>query len=157
METCSTCGVERRRVGVLCPARSLCRCEKRTCGSCSKKATMVEFQRPIRGKEPVLPAKSDDDAIFYCVDDAPYELPVVDIVPLAQRPPKRRAGKPHISPEWENAGQPVPAGAEDKTVVECSECKDTHPMHKRVMFNGTRSECPKCGHTVHTLSWKEED
>ena len=164
METCPTCGVERRRVGVLCPARSLCRCEIRVCGECTKRAVMVEFQRPVSGKEPVLPDANNDVVNFFCASHAPFELPKSAIIPLkggklhgALPAPRKKLGKPHVAPEWENAAQPPPAGASDTTLVECSSCKDTHPMNKRVMFNGTRSECPKCGHTVHTLSWKEED
>jgi len=144
---CSTCGAVRSHVGVMYPVRLLCKCEVKTCSECKGAATVVEFQSRIRDTEPA-------NGVFYCTEHSPtaFEqlVPVAnDSVPGAAEKPKRNEKNPHIDRNWTH--KKSPPGAESKSRVQCSGCKDIHPMMKRRMFNGTNSNCPKCGDGMYTL------
>lgn len=157
MSSCMKCGAARERVGVICPARRLCPCEKRACATCGKAAVIVEFQSSVKADEPPLPKKSDDAiAVFYCAADAPYELPIIVVAPLVAPAMRKKQGKPHIHPTWAVTMPEGPPGAHDTQRVQCAGCRDVHAMRTRRLFNGTRSECPRCGHSVHTPAWEEE-
>jgi adenine-specific DNA methylase len=157
MQQCPSCGAERRLVGVMFPARAMCACEKRSCAFCTNKAVIVEFQSPVRGDEPRLPTISNDKAVFTCANHAPFEAPSTEEKPLAPTAKKVKKGKPQVHPAWSESQASSPPGSQSGEKVECAACKSTHRMRDRVMCNGTRSECPKCGHAVHTLSWEKED
>lgn len=143
MDSCVTCGAERRRVGVLYPARALCPCEVRVCGTCGRPATVVEFQVLVRKAEPKLPDKSGGAALFMCATHAPTG--VITHAPTAPAPKKTR-GQPLIDPAW--TFETPPAGTTSRLKVQCVGCKHPHTMKDRRMFNGTESECPKCRETV---------
>ncbi len=155
METCASCGAERHRVGVLYPARRLCPCEKRAC-QCAKRAAVVDFQPPIRGDEPLLPAASDHVARFLCAEHSPAALPVDGERDQVPRAKKRGAGQmPHVDPAW-RAPTPPP-GSSSTLRVQCVACKGVHALEQRRMFNGTESLCPDCAERVSVLANEEED
>lgn len=73
MDKCPKCNTSRKRTGGLYPSRPLCICERIKVPRCACKqpAIYVEFQAPITGKEPVLPAASNNIAEFMCAKHAP--------------------------------------------------------------------------------------
>lgn len=153
METCKTCGAERRRSGVLYPTRLLCPCEERTCGvdDCEARARVVEFQKPIPGAEPKLPAKANSIAMFYCTEHAPE-----DSIPQEEAPKRSSKPKlPNVDPQWTWEEPPVSAVSHDR--VECAGCKDVHELRSRKMHNGSRSKCPKCGYDIYTYAFDTEE
>lgn len=150
MQTCSECGAEKKRQGILFPTRRLCACETRSCYSCGEPATVVEFQKPVKDKEPALPKKSNDVALFACDEHAPEGAP--SAAPL--KPRKKSARLFNIDPAWHH--DKPPAGAVSMAEVECWACKDIHKMKDRRMHNGTKSQCPKCGDGMYTHAYQEE-
>jgi len=153
---CSTCGATRSHIGVLYPVRLLCKCEIRGCNECDAPAVVAEFQARLRGDEPALPAKSNGTAMFYCATHSP--TPLAQLVPVANdtglvEKPKRKEKNPHVDAAW--PGKKAPPGSESKSRVQCSGCKDVHAMSKRKMFNGTFSNCPKCGDDMYTIDMED--
>lgn len=149
MVKCSKCGAERKLVGVMFPARLLCACELQVrpkCSECRAPALIVEFQKRVRGEEPAL---DSDDARFLCASHKPdgFNIPTAET---------KKGTKPHVDPEWSRATEASPPGAFSRLRVQCASCKNEHEMRQRVMFNGSRSECPKCGHHVTTPAWEGE-
>ena len=176
---CSHCGVARRYIGVVCPARRLCACETgRTCVECDESATVVEFQSRVDSGEQPLPRKSNSEAVFFCTNHAPFteeEGDAADARPLPVEKPKpvRAAAPPppplvpaatavslkglNIDPEYLKTADTPPFGAISPVKVECVACKDSHAMRERKKWNGTESECPQCGEVVYTYAWEDED
>ncbi len=56
---------------------------------------------------------------------------------------------PHIDPSWSRNMKKRPPGCDSADVVRCAECADQHELRARRMFNGSLSDCPKCGHKVY--------
>ncbi len=153
---CPSCGASRVRTGVLFPARKLCECENQKC-DCGQPAVIVEFQAPVKGEEPPLPAASDKVAKFYCASHAEFHAAWDDAnVRRLQSPrPREKMNAGNVDPVWNTWGnREPPSGARSSAKVRCAECRDIHPLAKRKMWNGTESQCPKCGHNVYT---REDD
>ncbi len=82
----------------------------------------------------------------------PIELVAID-PPPKPRPPRFR---PHVA----HAYKPfVPPGAVNTTVVGCWTCGDQHALWERREWNGSHSQCPKCGSDIviyakETFEWR---
>ncbi len=64
---------------------------------------------------------------------------------------KAAAAKPHIDPVWTRASKRAPRGSNSAEVVRCLECDNHHQMRERVMFNGSNSDCPRCGGSMFSV------
>lgn len=159
MDQCPRCGAERKRIGVMFPARRLCDCEKGSCSVCGKPAAIVEFQKPIKdNKEPAVPSKQ---ASLFCLEHRPEGFPAKETAAKVERGTKRTGGKkgrqPHIDPAWETCWKEPPTGAGSRERVRCVGCGNEHEMRQRVMFNGSYSYCPECNEDMFVPIWDEED
>ena len=148
---CDKCHAERVYVGVGSPARRLCACEKgHVCDECGKTATIVEFQDRITGKEPHLPKKSNADVVYFCEADRPAGFPEENATSV-RRPPTREESNEGVAPMHH-----VSRAAQSTTRVECWVCKDVHMLKERKNFNGSYSDCPKCGDDMYTLDMSKD-
>lgn len=172
MNCCSLCGAERRRYGVLYPARLLCPCEAHAC-HCSEAAIIVEFQSPMRGKEPQLPPQTTNTVAFFCAEHCPSGFPLevakgadkkTEGAKPAPAPQSKRKGKaggeqlelPNLDPIYARLNMKPPSSALSTELFECAECKHIHRGRERRLWNGSRSDCPKCGERVYTRAWTPE-
>ncbi len=148
MDHCPKCKTERKRIGVMFPARRLCNCESGLCRVCKDDAAVVEFQKPVKDVEPSL--ENSKQARLLCIEHLPEGFPMAAVVAPASeskgRKTKTQKGRlPHIDPTWEaSSAACLPAEAEATNQVQCVACKNVHALRKRVMFNGTYSYCPAC-------------
>jgi len=137
---CPHCGAERYYIGVRYPIRALCSCENVPCDVCEAPAIAVEFQGRVKTEEPV-------ERIHYCGEHTPE--PVTPEAPPVAPGPKKRERNPSIDPAWTAATPPPQLNSPSR--VQCFSCGDRHQMKQRKMFNGTQSNCPKCGDGMYTL------
>lgn len=158
MDKCPRCHAERKRIGVMFPARRLCNCEEGVCRECEQPAAIVEFQKPIKdNKEPALTSRQ---ANLLCLEHRPEGFPMSATVARTEggKLVKGKKGRlPHIDPAWETCTQSLPKGADSRQHVKCTGCGNEHELRQRVMFNGTYSYCPECNDDMYVPMWDEED
>lgn len=86
------------------------------------------------------------------------DLPPIEQVAIEPQPkPRPPRFRPHVAKAYPKPF--VPRGALHTAITRCWECGDEHAYWERREWNGTHSQCPKCGSEINcypqeTFEWR---
>lgn len=114
---CPECNAERKYVGISCPWRLLCKCEKPVlCQQCLKPAIGIEFPMPIKDeKEPKFASKG---TTLFCEEHKPAGSVVSKPIP------KQEVKEVVETFTWEGRKYP-------DFLLDCPGCKQQHKRSER--------------------------